>query len=79
MHTTVPRTPHLRLVAPDTVLKRAMIDLANLCEDRAPKSVIAAARAAIDCHKCGIDTHQWAKDVLRAYAARNQRQDRYGK
>lgn len=63
----------------DTVLKRALSALACLVEQGAPKPVLAAANHAIDCYKCGVPPHSWARDVLFKYADEQQRQDRFGK
>jgi hypothetical protein len=52
----------------DSILKRAMADLATLVEDRAPGNVITAAREAIACYKCGIHPPLACWFVLSAYS-----------
>lgn len=63
----------------NTMLKRALTARAELVEANAPKHVIGAADAAIDCYKCGVAPPTHLFDVLTAYAASVNRQNRYGK
>lgn len=60
-------------------LIQARLALAQLEEERAPTSVIAAAKVAIEHAEQGLPVPSWAQARLLQHAALRQQQNRWGK
>lgn len=64
-------TPYIRDGKLDAALRKAISVVQNLIEQGAPRPVLAAANHMVDCYKCGVPAHQWAKDVILKYTDSN--------
>lgn len=60
------------------VYMQAMLDLSKLVDNAAPARVIGAAQALRDSVDMGVVPPAWVGDILLAYAAQQQRVNRYG-
>lgn len=69
----------LLTVAKRAAIIAAKINLDQLTEAGAPKDVLTAAKTLVQHAESGTSPGGWIGDVLRKYAASQQRVDRYGK